>query len=84
MSRRDVAIRWTADGDCLLCHGAGLVQCQICTCVRAEPAPGVSERINHITGKPIKSLTHEEHREGCHAAGLPDNGCCGCPGRSEP
>jgi hypothetical protein len=39
MTRRDVAIRWTADSACLSCHGSGLACAQVCICVRAEPAP---------------------------------------------
>ena len=46
--RRDVAIRWTADGDCPVCKGCGLLRAldipalplllnMPCPCVRAEP-----------------------------------------------
>jgi hypothetical protein len=54
--RRPVAIRWTADGECALCRGGGLLPVQVngdgsrsalrkvCGCVHAEPAPGVSVR----------------------------------------
>jgi hypothetical protein len=37
--RRDAAIRWVANAECLHCHGAGLAEGCVCSCVRAEPAP---------------------------------------------
>jgi hypothetical protein len=89
MTRRDVALRVTADGGCTRCSGRGIVEVVrdgrwemgLCRCVRAEPAPAVEEvkpgppRFKNAT---LRVGARGLHRQGSGGRGVMEREYLGC------
>jgi DnaJ-class molecular chaperone len=93
MTRRDVAIRWTADGECERCKGGGLLPVhvnsdgsrsslrKVCGCVRAEPGHAYSDQPSYKDDPTVRAAPAPK-REGADEA--PRRMCAACDGRGRP